>query len=258
MEFIQLESHDATAVIRLNRPDKFNSFNRQMSQELQDILAKCAGDSGIRAVMLTGSGKAFSAGQDLQEVTSPNPPGFETILRDGYNPIIRQIRNMPKPVVAAVNGVAAGAGANIALCCDVVVAAASAGFIQAFSRIGLVPDSGGTFFLPRLIGFQKASALMMLGEKVSAAEAERIGMIYAVYPDEAFEEQALKLAAQLSAMPTRGLALTKEALNRSWSHSLEDQLSEEERCQITAGQTADYHEGVAAFVAKRSPVFRGH
>src|SRR6195952_756990 len=178
MDSILLEIKNNVACIALNRPEKMNAFNRQMALLLQKILDDCAADKNVRAVYLTGNGKAFSAGQDLSEMAGENAPGFGKILAEHYNPIVTKIRNMEKPVICAVNGVAAGAGANIALCCDIVVAAVSASFIQAFSKIGLIPDSGGTFTLPRLIGWQKASALMMLGEKVAAAEAERLGMIY--------------------------------------------------------------------------------
>jgi 2-(1,2-epoxy-1,2-dihydrophenyl)acetyl-CoA isomerase len=176
---------------------------------------------------------------------------------NGYNPIIRKIRNLEKPVVAAVNGVAAGAGANIALACDIVVAAHSAVFIQAFSKIGLIPDSGGTYTLPRLIGFQKASALMMLGDKVSASDAERMGMIYKVFTDDELITASISLTHQLSLMPTRGLALTKKALNEAMNQSLDEQLNTEERLQLEAGETYDYNEGVKAFIEKRSPVFLG-
>ncbi|RYY54178.1 MAG: 2-(1,2-epoxy-1,2-dihydrophenyl)acetyl-CoA isomerase, partial [Chitinophagaceae bacterium] len=186
MSSILFEIKNNVALITLNRPEKFNSFNREMALELQQRLDDCATDASIRCVYITGAGKAFCAGQDLGELTGENPPGFEVILSEHYNPIVLRIRKVAKPVVCAVNGVAAGAGANIALACDVVVASHSASFIQAFSKIGLIPDSGGTFTLPRLIGFQKASALMMLGDKVSATEAERIGMIYKVIADENF------------------------------------------------------------------------
>lgn len=252
------ERSGAVAVIKLNRPQVFNSFNREMALALQDALDACAADASVRAVLITGNGKAFCAGQDLAEVSGENAPGFRTILSEHYNPIIRKIRTLEKPVVCAVNGVAAGAGANIALAGDIVVATESASFIQAFSKIGLVPDSGGTFFLPRLIGFQKASALMMLGEKVSAADAEKLDMIYKVFADTEFEEQSRALANVLAAMPTKGLALTKKALNESLTNDLNAQLDREEVYQIEAGQTADYKEGVAAFMEKRKPTFTGN
>ncbi len=251
----ELDGH--VARITLNRPGVYNSFNRAMALALQARLDQCRDDPEVRAVYLTGAGKAFSAGQDLQEVTAEDGPEMTTILTEHYNPIIRRIRQLEKPVVAAVNGVAAGAGANIALACDIVVAAESASFIQAFSKIGLIPDSGGTFFLPRLIGFQKASALMMLGEKVPAREAERLGMIYAFYDDEDFEEKSMAIARTLSLMPTKGLGYTKQALNQSMENGLEGQLALEDQLQTAAGQTEDYREGVNAFLEKRKAVFKG-
>src|SRR5690554_804072 len=194
------------AIITLNRPEVFNSFNREMALVLQNALDDCAANPKVRAILLTGSGKAFCAGQDLKEVTSHElNPGFKAILEEHYNPIISRIRTIEKPIVAAVNGVAAGAGANIALACDVVVASEAASFIQAFSKIGLIPDSAGTYFLPRLIGFQKASALMMLGDKVSATEAERLGMVYKVFSAENFSEEVNKIAVTMATMPTKAL-----------------------------------------------------
>lgn len=243
--------------IFLNRPEVFNSFNRSMALDLQSALDLAEENPDIRCIIITGSGKAFSAGQDLGEVTGENPPSFNTILGEHYNPIISRIRSIEKPIIAAVNGVAAGAGANIALCCDIVLASSSASFIQAFSKIGLIPDSGGTFFLPRLIGFQKASALMMTGEKISATEAERLGMIYKVFDDENFNQEVEKLALQMANMPTRGLGLTKKALNRSFFNDLESQLQIEDDLQFQAGSTQDYQEGVNAFIEKRKPEFKG-
>lgn len=257
MACILFDVKDGIAFITLNRPDKYNAFNREMALLLQSHLNVCKRNNDIRCVYITGAGKAFSSGQDLDEVIAPDGPEVTTILSEHYNPIIRQIRKLEKPVVAGVNGVAAGAGANIALCCDVVVAAESAAFIQAFSRIGLIPDSGGTYFLPRLIGWQKASALMMLGDKVSATEAERIGMLYKVFPDNTFTIEAQKIASTLAQMPTRGLALTKIALNNSFINGYEDQLHDEELLQEKAGATTDYKEGVQAFLEKRKPTFKG-
>lgn len=257
MPSIVFRQQGQVAWLFLNRPEVFNSFNRGMALELQRELDACNANAEIRAVVLTGEGKAFCAGQDLQEVTDPQGPSLPTILQEHYNPIIRRIRALEKPVIAAVNGVAAGAGANIALACDLVLAASSASFIQAFSKIGLIPDSGGTFFLPRLIGFQKASALMMTGEKVGAEEAERLGMIYKILPDQGFREAVAALADQLAAMPTRGLAYTKQALNRALYHDLDSQLEMEDRLQTMAGQTHDYREGVQAFLEKRKPEFKG-
>lgn len=257
MSSILFEVRDTVAYITLNRPEKYNAFNREMALLFQDTLDECKHRRDIRCVHITGSGKAFSTGQDLAEAADPNGPDVSKILLEHFNPIVLRIRKLNKPVVAAVNGVAAGAGANIALCCDVVVAAQSASFIQAFSKVGLIPDSGGTFFLPRLVGWGKASALAMLGEKVEAMEAERIGMIYKVYEDASFSTEANDLALKLSQMPTRGLALTKQAFNQSFVGSYEDQLHDEELLQQRAGATHDYREGVQAFLEKRSPNFTG-
>lgn len=243
--------------IKLNRPDVFNSFNREMALSLQRYLDQCDEHPEIRAVYLTGSGKAFCAGQDLKEMTGDNPPSFPTVLNEHFNPIIRKIRDLPKPVVCLVNGVAAGAGANIALACDITLATESAVFIQAFSKIGLIPDSGGTFILPRLVGWQKAAGLMMLGEKVAAADAESMGMIYKVIADKKAEQEARAIVEQLAKMPTKGLALTKRALNYAFHNDLEKQLAIETELQDLAGRTADYQEGVRAFIEKRPPIFKG-
>jgi 2-(1,2-epoxy-1,2-dihydrophenyl)acetyl-CoA isomerase len=243
--------------LSLNRPDKFNSFNRAMALELQQQLDKAANDENIRCVLLTGEGKAFCAGQDLAEATDPQGPGIKNIVVEHYNPIILKIRNLEKPVVCAVNGVAAGAGANIALACDVVVAAQSSSFIQAFSKIGLIPDSGGTFFLPRIIGFQKALALALLGDKVTAADALQMGMIYKIASDENLQNEAMQLAETLANMPTKGLGLTKKLFNQGTFNSLEEQLKAEGVEQIKAASTNDYKEGVQAFLEKRKPVFTG-
>jgi 2-(1,2-epoxy-1,2-dihydrophenyl)acetyl-CoA isomerase len=256
MSSVIFEIKDAIAFITLNRPDKLNSFNREMALLLQEKLDECK-KKEIRCVYITGNGKAFSAGQDLAEVTDPNGPGMQQILGEYYNPIVTRIRKLEKPVVAAVNGAAAGAGANIALCCDIVVASTSASFIQAFSKIGLIPDSGGTYILPRLIGWQKASSLMMLGEKVAAADAERIGMIYKVFPDETFAENSRNIAIFLAGMPTKGLAYTKQILNLSFVNSFQEQLQDEDTFQQKAAQTVDYKEGVNAFIEKRKPLFKG-
>lgn len=255
---IELNIKSGIAFIKLNRPEVFNSFNREMALSLQKTLDDCASNEEVRVMVLTGSGKAFCAGQDLKEVTSPEQnPGFKKILEEHYNPIITRIRNIEKPIIAAVNGVAAGAGANIALACDVVVASESASFIQAFSKIGLIPDSAGTFFLPRLIGFQKASALAMLGDKVSAVEAEKMGMIYRCIAAENFEDEVEKLSRKMANMPPKAFKLIKKALNQSLGNNLEEQLELESKYQIEASQSEDYKEGVNAFIEKRQPNFTG-
>ncbi|MGJ8547873.1 enoyl-CoA hydratase/isomerase family protein [Winogradskyella undariae] len=256
---ILLKIENKIAYITLNRPEVFNSFNREMAFLLHDTLDACETNDEVRAIVLTGNGKAFCAGQDLKEVTDPDlNPGFKKILEEHYNPIITRIRNIKKPVIAAVNGVAAGAGANIALACDIVVAHEKVSFIQAFSLIGLVPDSAGTFFLPRLIGFQKALALAMLGDKISAEEAEKMGMIYKMIPLESFEEDVNKLALKLANMPTKALGMIKELFNKSMTNDLESQLALESKLQIEAAQSEDYKEGVAAFIEKRKPNFKGN
>ena len=257
MSSLLFEIKNAVAFITLNRPDKFNSFNREMALLMQAKLDEAALMQEVRAVYITGAGKAFCAGQDISELVGDDKIEIAQILSEHYNPIVKRIRNMPKPVVAAVNGVAAGAGANIALSCDIVVATASASFIQAFSKIGLIPDSGGTFTLPRLIGWQKASALMMTGDKLSATDAEKIGMIYKVFADEIFEEESKKIVQALSQMPTKGLAYTKHALNQSFINSWDKQLLIEDEYQQKAADTKDYAEGINSFLEKRKPSFKG-
>ena len=259
MNSILLKIENNVALITLNRPDVFNSFNREMAFSLQKTLDDCNLDTNVRAIVITGNGKAFCAGQDLKEVTDPElNPGFRKILEEHYNPIIQKIRTIEKPIIAAVNGVAAGAGANIALACDIVVATENASFIQAFSKIGLIPDSGGTFFLPRLIGFHRASALMMLGNKVTAQEAMQMGMIFKIYPLGFFEEEVQSLASTLAQMPTKALGLTKRLLNQSMTNNLEQQLALESNLQIEASSSNDYKEGVTAFIEKRKPEFKGN
>jgi 2-(1,2-epoxy-1,2-dihydrophenyl)acetyl-CoA isomerase len=250
------EIKGALAVLTLNRPDKYNAFNREMALALQTALDECA-DPSVRAVLITGTGKAFCSGQDLAEAIDPNGPGMKKILAEHYNPIVRKIAALEKPVVAAVNGVAAGAGANLALCCDITVAAESASFIQAFSKIGLVPDTGGSFFLPRLVGKQKATAWMMLGDKIGAREAEQQGMIYSVYPDADFSTAAMNLAEQLSQMPTQALARIKKQVQLSAIQTLEQQLQTEDDLQQESAATLDFQEGVNAFLEKRNPRFTG-
>ncbi|WP_298353269.1 enoyl-CoA hydratase-related protein [uncultured Dokdonia sp.] len=258
MSSIQKSIENGVATLTFNRPEVFNSFNREMAFLLQDELDACNKDTQVRAIILTGSGKAFCAGQDLKEITDPElNPGFKKILEEHYNPIIEKIRAIEKPIIAAVNGVAAGAGANIALACDIVIAHEKVSFIQAFSKIGLVPDSAGTFFLPRLIGFGKASALMMLGDKISATEAEKMGMIYKVTTLDEFNNTVTSTAMTLAQMPTKAIGLTKRLLNVSMTNNLEDQLALEGKLQIEASESEDFKEGVDAFVNKRRPVFKG-
>ena len=259
MKSIITNINNGVATLTLNRPEVFNSFNREMALLLQKQLDVFGENPEIRAIVITGSGKAFCAGQDLKEVTTPSlHPGFKKILEEHYNPIIERIRAINKPIIAAVNGVAAGAGANIALACDIVVASEKASFIQAFSKIGLVPDSGGSFYLPRLIGFQRASALMLLGDKVAAQQARELGMVYKVFETETFQQQALDLAQEMAQMPTKALGLTKQLLNASFNNTLDQQLTLESTLQIQAANSNDYKEGVTAFVEKRKPNFKGN
>lgn len=255
--FIQFEIKNGVGVITLNRADKYNSFVREMALALQQTLTSCEADATVRAVLLTGNGKAFCAGQDLAEAIDPEGPELTKIVSEHYNPIIEQIRGLSKPVVCAVNGVAAGAGANIALACDITLAAKSSSFIQAFSKIGLIPDSGGTYFLPRIVGMQKATALMMLGDKVMADDAAQMGMIYQAVADEELMPAAVKLAEKLAKMPTYGIALTKQALNQAYNNNLTEQLALEDELQAKAGKSYDYNEGVSAFLEKRKPEFKG-
>lgn len=254
---IQFEKIDGVGKITLNRPEKFHSFVREMALELQNVLNECKEDNEVRAILITANGKAFCAGQDLGEASDPNGPDISKIIQEHYNPIIRKIRNLDKPVVAAVNGVAAGAGASLALCCDIIVATKNASFIQAFSKIGLIPDSGSTYFLPKLIGMQKATALMMTADPISAKDAESMGMIYKTYSNEEFESESWKLVRKLAQMPTKALGLTKELLNASIENTLEQQLNIEEKYQSVAADTIDFKEGVQAFLEKRKPNFKG-
>ena len=256
--YVLYQIEGSVAKITLNRPDKYNSFNREMALGFQKALDDAEASEGVRAIYLTGAGKAFCAGQDLAEAIDPEGPELTKIVSEHYNPIITRIRSIEKPIVCAVNGVAAGAGANIALACDITVAAHAASFIQAFSKIGLIPDSGGTFFLPRILGMQKATALIMLGDKIGAQEAEELGMIYKAFEDEHFQDEALAIVNKLSKMPTKGLGLSKRALNRSLTNNLEEQLKLEDELQTEAGKSHDYNEGVQAFLEKRKPEFKGY
>ncbi len=257
MPAILFTIQESVAIITLNRPDKLNAVTREMAFLLQEKLDECKLDKDIRCVYITGNGKGFCAGQDLSEVIDVEGQSMNLVLREQYNPLVWKIRTLEKPVIAAVNGIAAGAGANIAFCCDVVVAAESAYFTQAFSKIGLIPDTGGTYILPRFVGWQKASALMMLADKISANEAERMGMLYKVFPDEGFEEESMKIARTLSRMPTKTLSFIKNALNFSVSNTFEQQLKIEDIYQKKALKSHDYKEGVQAFLEKREPDFIG-
>jgi 2-(1,2-epoxy-1,2-dihydrophenyl)acetyl-CoA isomerase len=245
--------------LTLNRPDKLNAFNPEMHQALRKALERALDDAAVRAVVLTGAGRGFCAGQDLSErnVSSEAPIDLSVSLGSHYNPLVRRLRELPKPVVCAVNGVAAGAGANIALAGDLVIAARSASFVQSFSRLGLVPDSGGTWFLPRLVGSARAMGLALLGDKLSAEQAEQWGLIWKVVEDDALAAESLEIAKQLAAGPTKGYGLVKKALNASWGNSLDAQLDLERDLQREAGLSQDYREGVAAFMQKRKPEYKG-
>ena len=259
-EHILFDSLDGVARITLNRPDVLNSFNRTMARELRDIFGVIARDRTLRSVLLTGAGRAFCAGQDLGEA-SPLPggalPDLGDFVRENYNPMVRAIRKLEKPVVCAVNGVAAGAGANLALACDIIFAASTATFIQSFAKIGVIPDSGGTFLLPRIVGLQRATAMTMLAEKVTADQALAWGMVYRVVEPAALADTAMATAKYLATQPTKGLGLTKRAFNRSLGVNLDAQLDIEEELQREAGRSADYAEGVRAFLEKRPPKYTG-
>ena len=251
------EISDHIARIRFNRPKSYNSFNREMVLAFQEALKRCEEDD-VRVVVISGTGKSFGAGQDLKEVLdTDNGLNLEKILVEHYEPLIKQLRKLEKPIVAKVNGVAAGAAANVALACDIVVAVESAVFYQAFSAIGLIPDSAGTYFLPRHIGFNKALSICILGDKIKATDAEAMGMIYKVFPDEEFDSAVEKILAKLAKMPTRGIANIKAAFNNSLGNSLEEQLLVERKYQIASSETKDHKEGINAFVEKRKPVFIG-
>ncbi len=257
MSSILYQVEKNVAYITLNRPEKYNSFNKEMALTLQNKLDEAANDDQVRCIYLTGSGKGFCAGQDLGETTEPSKLDFEQIITERYNPIILRLRKMNKPVITAVNGVAAGAGANLALAGDIVLAKESSIFVQAFINIGLIPDCGGTFILPRLIGLQRAIALCITGDKVNGIEAAAMGMIYKAIPDDIFESESKALAEKLAQLPTQGIALTKQLMNKSFDNNLEQQLDMEMKLQVMAGKTSDFKEGVGAFIEKRKPTFSG-
>ncbi len=252
---------DGVALLSLNRPQQLNSFNAQMHGEVREALKRVRQDASVRVLLLTGEGRGFCAGQDLADrnvAPGAEAPDLGQSIEQFYNPLIRALRELPMPVICAVNGVAAGAGANIPLACDLVLAARSASFIQAFCKIGLLPDSGGTWALPRLVGMARAKALTLLGERLSAEQAEQWGLIYRCVDDAALRDEALKLARHLATQPTYGLALIKRSLNASFDNSLDQQLEMERDLQRLAGRSHDYREGVAAFMDKRPAVFKGN
>jgi 2-(1,2-epoxy-1,2-dihydrophenyl)acetyl-CoA isomerase len=257
--FILTEVTESVARITLNRPDLLNSFNREMSSEVREALQQFGQSPWVRSILLTGAGRGFCAGQDLGEFKNQEPTQIHlgSVVKEQFNPIVRLLRSIEKPVVCAMNGVAAGAGANIALSCDFIIASENASFVQSFTKIGLIPDSGGTYLLPRLIGLSRATQLMMLGERLSASDALAMGLVYKVVPELSLERESLEFAHKLAAMPTRALGLTKQALNRSFNNNFDAQLELESQLQEEAGATEDFAEGIRAFIQKRQAGFKG-
>ncbi|CAI8925625.1 putative ring 1,2-epoxyphenylacetyl-CoA isomerase (oxepin-CoA forming) [Brevibacillus sp. IT-7CA2] len=256
-ETILYEVSEGVAVVTLNRPDKFNAFTAVMNKEITDALKQAQKDADVRCIVLTGAGRAFNAGQDLSDVSGGGDVDYGGFLRDRYNPMILQFQKTEKPIIAAVNGVAAGAGMSVALACDIRLASEKASFVNAFVNIGLVPDSGGCYFLPRIVGIGKALELAMTGEKVSAEEALRIGLVNQVYSAESFMEDALAYARKLASLPTKGIGLIKRTMYKGLEMGLEETLEYEAFAQEAAGSTADHKEGVTAFMEKRAPRFTG-
>jgi len=257
---VLLSINEGVATITLNRPQSLNSFNTEMHLQLRDAIATVAADASVRCVLLTGAGRGFCAGQDLGDRNfddGQRAPDLGATLNTYYNPLIKSIRDLPLPVICAVNGVAAGAGANIALACDLVIAAESASFIQAFCRLGLIPDAGGTWVLPRLVGLAKAKGLALLGDKLSATQAEKMGLIWEVKADDELMPHCQQLAQHLATQPTYGLGLIKQSLNASLNNDLDSQLALESEIQRKAGQSQDYQIGVQAFMNKQKPVYTG-
>lgn len=257
---IQFKVEGGVAILTLNRPDRLNSFTRAMHLEVRDALARVQADQSVRVLVLTGAGRGFCAGQDLADrAVDPGAPSVDlgASVEEFYAPLVLTLKNLPMPVICAVNGVAAGAGANLALACDIVLAAQSASFIEAFSKLGLIPDTGGTWHLPRLIGPARAMGLAMLGEKLSAEKAEAWGLIWRCVPDDVLMDEALAMAKHFAAAPTKGLAFTKRAFQASYANTLAQQLQLEADMMRELGNSHDYREGVAAFLAKRAPQFKG-
>ncbi len=256
---IEFSRDGGVARVALNRPDKLNSFTRQMHAELRDAIGECERDDTIRAVILTGNGRAFCAGQDLADLSFEpgNMTDLGALIHENFNPLIRRLQTLAKPVIGRVHGIAAGAGANLALACDLVLAGRSASFLQAFVNIGLVPDSGGTYFLPHRVGVARAMGLAMLGEKLSAEQAAQWGLIWRCVDDDKLDAEVAALAARLAGMPTRALAASKRAIHAALVSDLSAQLDLERQLQSDLGASHDYAEGVNAFLQKRTPKFEG-
>jgi len=256
-ECLLYDVQNGVATITLNRPDVFNAFNDQQSYDLQDALKQVSRDSSVRVVVLTGAGKAFCSGQDLKAIASASKRDLSESLEKRYNPIIRAMRNLPKPIICRLNGVAAGAGCSLALACDIIVASSAASMVEVFVNVGLVLDSGSSFFLPRVVGSLKAFELSTLGSKVSAEEALQLGLVNKVVPPEELDAAVNELSARYAAGPTKAIGLMKKMLNKSFNATLDEMLDYEAHCQKIAGNSEDYKEGVAAFNEKRKPQFKG-